>query len=104
MNAESDLVERFFQDPFSCTPPNAERFADFHDRVLNAWESALTSHSGKAVLIVTHGGVIMSVMASVLGLDRLHGRVDVGYASMTRIRPGTDGLPHRLISHGTLTD
>ncbi len=101
MEKESDQVKQFFENPFSCTPPNAEHFSDFHQRVVDAWNVTSQHFSGKSVLIVTHGGVIMSVIAHVLGVDRVHGRIEVDYASFTRIRPGTEGLPDQLISHGS---
>ncbi len=102
METDGALVARFFDDPFGYTPPNAEDFSAFHDRVKKGWESALTEFQGQSVLIVTHGGVIMSVIALVLGLERVHGKIDVGYANLTRIRPGLDGYPHRLVAHGEM--
>jgi len=103
MEKEGDLVKQFFENPFSCTPPNAEHFADFHQRVVDAWNTSLQRFQGQSVLIVTHGGVIMSVIAQVLGVDRIHGRIEVGYASVTRIRPGAENMQDQLIFHGSQT-
>lgn len=104
MAGQEQLVKRFFDDPFACTPPNAEEFADFHQRVLHGWGDVLQKHAGRKVLVITHGGVIMSVLADVFGRKRIHGRIDVDYASMSRIRPGTEGVPHRLVFHGALPE
>ncbi|MBX2867472.1 MAG: alpha-ribazole phosphatase family protein [Acidiferrobacterales bacterium] len=102
METDGALVTRFFDDPFNHTPPNAEEFSVFHERVKQGWESALTAFQSQSVLIITHGGVIMSVIAHVLGLDRVHGKIDVGYANLTRVRPGLADYPHRLVAHGDI--
>ena len=79
MEKEGELVELFFKDPFACTPPNAEHFSDFQERVVKAWNSSLQRFAGKSVLIVTHGGVIMSLIAHVLGVER----IPVSYTHLT---------------------
>ena len=96
-------VQDFFDDPFTHTPPNAERFAAFHDRVLEAWYDIVEQRRNSEVLVITHGGVIMSVVAEIMGRQRIHGRIDVPYACMTRIQLSNAGSSHRLVSHGPVT-
>ncbi len=100
MAREGDLVRRFFDDPFNHSPPNGEDFHAFSDRVRAAWEDLANEPEPGHLLVVTHGGVIINILAQVLGRDRLHGRIDVPYASISRIAPGRDGYPHRLMHHG----
>jgi len=100
MAQDADSVEKFFADPFNFTPPNAEEFSVFHDRVVAAWEALSKDRTESSILVVTHGGVIMSILADIMGMERIHGRIDVGYASLSRIRLGGEGMTHRLVSHG----
>ncbi len=100
MAEDEQRVQDFFDDPFANTPPNAESFSAFHDRVLEGWNRVVEEHQGGEVLVVTHGGVIMSVVAEIMGLRRIHGRIDVPYACMTRIQLSPEDASHRLVSHG----
>ena len=100
MSVHGKEVDQFFADPFSNTPPNGESFAEFHRRVIAAWGRAIEEHRSKSVLIITHGGVIMSVLADIFGVQRIHGCIDVPYASVSRVQIGNEGYPHRLLSHG----
>lgn len=100
MEQDAQSVEQFFSDPFNFTPPNAESFASFHDRVVAAWQEVIEHRRESSTLLVTHGGVIMSILADIMGMHRIHGRIDVGYASLSRIRLGAEGMMHRLVSHG----
>ena len=96
-----ELVQRFFDDPFSSRPPNGEDFRQFTDRVLLAWTAIVEHSASEEVLVITHGGVILSILADVLGRKQLHGRIDVPYACATSIYIGSEGLPHRLLQHGS---
>lgn len=102
MNSEEDAVKAFFDDPFSHTPPGGERFKDFNDRVVEGYQFALKCALKENVIVITHGGVILSILAELLGLDRVHGRIDVPYACITTIKPGAKGLPARLLAHGAI--
>lgn len=102
MAQDNELVQQFFADPFANTPPNAESFSAFHDRVLEGWYHVAQQHGAEKVLIVTHGGVIMSVLAEIMGLKRIHGRIDVPFACLSRIQLSAEGTNHRLVSHGSI--
>ncbi|MGI9316368.1 MAG: histidine phosphatase family protein [bacterium] len=102
MEENAKEVQRFFDDPFAHTPPNAESFSGFHDRVVSAWNHVVEQHGSGTVLVVTHGGVIMSVLAEIMGLQRIHGRIEVPYACLTRIQLSSEGASHRLVSHGSI--
>ncbi|WP_227542947.1 histidine phosphatase family protein [Acinetobacter chinensis] len=57
----AELLANFWQQPSMYYPPNAEKYADFQQRVLNAvqdiYQQMQRQHISRA-LVVTHGGVI----------------------------------------------
>lgn len=56
------VLERFWEDPMLNPPPEGENLAAFEDRVLNGLELLKIQYSSKKVLLVTHGGVIRSLL------------------------------------------
>ncbi len=97
---DGERLQRFFADPVNNTPPGGEEFQSFDRRVQDAWRSIHDDDQSGGTLIITHGGVILSILAHVLGRDRLHGRVDVPYACISRIARGGADYPARLLYHG----
>ena len=100
MRDQASAVERFFADPCAAPPPNGEDFTRFQQRVLTAWRELLEQAPQQRTLVVSHGGVIMVVLAEVLGVDRLHGRIEMAYACHSRIRLDPSSRRPRLVSHG----
>ena len=49
---------RFWADPLTYPPPNAETFQQFQQRLCEAMDAIVASYPGKRVLVITHGGVI----------------------------------------------
>jgi alpha-ribazole phosphatase len=95
----SDLA-RFWADPPGFTPPGAEPFAAFSNRVLSAW-ARLLGYGARHSLVVTHGGAVRVILGSVLRLpaDALI-LIEVPYACITRLRlPDAPGRPS-LMAHG----
>lgn len=90
----------FWSDPLGFTPPGAEVYEDFQERVLSAW-SALRASPGPASLVVTHGGVIRVLIADTLGMPPQNSLlIEVPYACLTRLRlPAPPGRPS-LVCHG----
>ncbi|MGB5830944.1 MAG: histidine phosphatase family protein [Thiohalocapsa sp.] len=103
LSAEQIPIEdlsRFWADPLGYDPPNAESFADFHERISQGWRELLADDLAHP-LIVTHGGVVRVIVGEVLGLraDRLL-LLEVPTACSTRLRVPTGGWRPSLISHG----
>ena len=67
---QSEALGRFWNDPYSFTPPNAEPVAAFEDRVLAAIERLTDRCAGERVLLITHGGVMRLLLAQARGLPR----------------------------------
>ena len=94
-------LTRFWDDPVGYTPPGAEPFDDFRGRVLAGWAGLLAEDQAPHTLVVTHGGTIRVIAASVLGLGDPSGiLIEVPPACTTRLRlPRPPGRPS-LMAHG----
>ena len=95
-------LTRFWDDPVGYTPPGAEPFPSFRQRVLAGWR-ALLAGDGAHTLVVTHGGTVRVILAEVLGMgDRSGLLIEIPPACITRLRvPPPPGRPS-LIGHGAL--
>lgn len=62
----------------------------FDARVDAAFADLLARRPGDTVVVACHGGVIRRIVTHVLGLTG-YPRIDVGYASLTRVRVDADG-------------
>lgn len=95
---EADLA-RFWEDPAGFDPPGAEPFADFSARVLAAWDQ-IRRHGSPHTLVITHGGVIRVILASLLMMPaQALLLIEVPHGSRTRLRvPDPPGRPS-LIFH-----
>ncbi|MBK1643115.1 histidine phosphatase family protein [Thiocapsa imhoffii] len=95
----ADLI-RFWEDPIDYTPPGAEPFASFRQRVLGAWDAVRTAGAAYP-LVVTHGGVIRVILAEVLSMPAAATiLLEVPPACLSRVRvPPSPGRPS-LIRHG----
>lgn len=77
-------VRAFFADPDNHPPPGGEIYAEFRARVLDAWD-AIAADPPPRTLVITHGGVLMLVLAEVLGVKQIGGRIELGFAARARI-------------------
>jgi alpha-ribazole phosphatase len=92
-------LSRFWADPVGFTPPGAEHFAMFHQRVLGAWD-ALRTHRARHPLVVTHGGALRAILGAVLNMPPAALIfIEVPYACHTRLRLPQIGRPS-LMAHG----
>ena len=95
-------LTRFWDDPVGYTPPAAEPFANFRQRVLAGWHQ-LTAAGTAHTLVLTHGGVVRVILAEVLGMNDCSGMlIEVPLASLTRLRiPVSPGRPS-VMAHGVI--
>ena len=84
---DPDCILDFKLDPVAKRPRGAEPLAEFHARVVAAYEDIGRIHAGRHVLVVAHAGVIRMALCHALGLpfERAY-RINVGSAGMARIR------------------
>jgi len=100
-DAADDLFQ-FMQNPLSITPPQGEAYIIFEQRVLDAWQELLLTLQQNNIehcLLVTHGGVIRTIISDVLGFPATHlCRLEVPYACLSRIKQ-YHGSPASLSFH-----
>lgn len=96
MDADPEVLMRFWSDPIANTPPGAEPLTEFRDRVVAAWDDLLARHAGRQVLVVGHAGSMRMVIRHVLEMPLANVfRLQVGYAATARLRVDTqDGISH----------
>lgn len=100
---DTERVTRFWQNPVACSPPGGESFADFRERVAQAWESLLADGVGQHLLVVAHGGTIRMVLGRVLGMPLEHlFRVEIPHASVTRVGIASNGMMRLVFHNGRL--
>ena len=82
--ADSEALNRFYQDPIHNRPEGAEPLETFSNRVWSAYKKIAAEHSGKHILIVAHAGVIRAITANVLEmpLDDVYSRLKIEYAAI----------------------
>lgn len=82
-------VSDFFINPDKNTPPNGESLIDFSQRIERTINLLLEQYAGKRIGVITHAGVIRTIVAWCLKMDYTSGvqfrRFAVGYASITHI-------------------
>ena len=65
----NDDLKRWWENPVSVRIPGGETMGELADRCLGALKQIVRRHNGGNVLIVTHGGPIRTITASVLEMD-----------------------------------
>jgi alpha-ribazole phosphatase len=94
MESEGDALSRFWRDPAANTPPGGEPLEAFQARVLAAWSSLRGAPHGSKTLVVSHGGVIRTLLCVLLGhpLHRLlELETEIGHGALHRVRLCHDG-------------
>lgn len=97
METHAEELTKFWENPLLHTPPAAEALRDFQTRVIDAWREMIDRYRGENLLVITHGGVIRTILCHVQQhpIERLLELV-VEHASLHRIQVSAqaDGL-HR---------
>jgi len=63
-----DLYRQWMENPTEVQFPNGESFSRMRERVLGAYHPLLATHEGTSIAIITHGGVVRTVLADALGI------------------------------------
>jgi alpha-ribazole phosphatase len=64
--------ERWLDDPLAWPAPGGEALGDFAARTARAFARMRLAHPDRDLIVVSHGGVIKSLLCEVLGLDVRH--------------------------------
>ncbi len=98
-----DLLEKWISDPAHVPPPNGETLIQLATRVKEAVDELRSQHTDKTVLVVTHGGVIRTMLCLSLGLDlNRHTQFESDTGSLSELSFYEEGASLRLfngISH-----
>ncbi|MET0088614.1 MAG: alpha-ribazole phosphatase family protein [Candidatus Thiodiazotropha sp.] len=91
---DEKALERFYHDPIEYRPAGAEPLKSFNERVSAAYEAVIARYAGQHVLIVTHAGVIRSILRKTLQapLASMY-RISIETASLTRIQITSERPP-----------
>lgn len=67
-------------------PPNGENFIDLANRCGQFWTELIEKQSDKNIIIITHAGIIRSILAHILGFPLKNAfSLQIDYASITKI-------------------
>jgi len=106
MQQNPEALKQFWADPVKNTPPNGEHYTVFKNRVLTAWQSILINIINKHVCMVTHAGVIRTIVQHVLGMpDTNLFRLDIKHGGITRIElngNATEAVPRLIFLNSKL--
>jgi alpha-ribazole phosphatase len=79
-------IDRWAQDHTNRAPPNGETFNQLHLRVAEFLAEVNTNSAGTPIVVVTHGGVIRTLLADTLGLPLMNiFRLQIDYSSVTQL-------------------
>jgi len=65
---QADALGRFWEDPFSFTPPGGEPLAAFCARINGAVGLLQANYTGQRLLVISHAGVMRVLLAQARGL------------------------------------
>ncbi|SDS44372.1 alpha-ribazole phosphatase [Halopseudomonas xinjiangensis] len=89
---QAEELGRFWDDPYTFTPPAGEPVVAFRQRIVDVLAALAERYAGQRVLAVTHAGVMRLLLARARGLpDRDLLQVQVGYAQLVSLRRLDDG-------------
>ena len=63
------LVNAYWDDYWNAAPPGGESMRDLRERIAPAWEALERAHRGEHLLLVTHAGVIRTLLCAELGVS-----------------------------------
>jgi probable phosphoglycerate mutase len=81
-----DAILRRDWEAIGWDPPDV-----FHGRVVDAWQQIIEQRGGERVLVACHGGVVRRIVSHLLGVAD-YARVEVDYASITRVKIDDKGV------------
>jgi len=97
------LLEKWINDPAHIPPPNGETLIELAARVREAVDEFKSRHVKDTVLVVTHGGVIRTLLCLSLGLDlNRHMQFESATGSLSELSFYEEGVSLKLfngISH-----
>ncbi|MDH5518016.1 MAG: histidine phosphatase family protein [Gammaproteobacteria bacterium] len=94
-----DEYTNFYNDPVNLRPEGAEPLDEFIRRTTRCYEKILERYQQKHVLIVSHAGVMRSIIAHTLHAKQIGlYRITINNASISRIRATENGNMLELLN------
>jgi alpha-ribazole phosphatase len=86
-----DIYRRWMEAPTEVEFPGGESFATMQTRVLGAARELRVRHAGESIALVTHGGVIRTLLVEVYGMDpRRMFEIELPYGAIRRVALPSD--------------
>jgi alpha-ribazole phosphatase len=96
-------MNSFWNNPEKGTPPNAEPYLEFEQRIQNAWHELVKLSDAKHILLVAHGGTIRAILKIIIGFPiQSFFKIDIPNASLSRVII-EDKLPRLSFINGQLS-
>jgi len=90
---QQNELKKYWGDPISYTPPNAENFMDFQFRVNSAFKEITKKYKDERVLLVAHGGVIRQIVSFVLSIPFTKmQQIHIDHGGLTRVECYDDNM------------
>jgi len=87
-----EKYQELWQNPDDFIAPNGESMSAFSERVLAGLDNILNTYQNQSILLVTHGGVIRTVLSHALDISSLSVlKFNISYAQMSRLHYYSDG-------------
>lgn len=99
---DSDMLYSFWNDPSTVTPPGAESYEQFQQRLTEGLRT-ISLHDASHIAVLTHGGVIKTLVSLVLEIPAQNLlSIETPLASRTRIRVSNhdEQFYFSLLQHG----
>lgn len=92
-------LNNWMNDFVNTGAPNGESFITLHKRVVNFIEELLLNHSeDKKIILVSHAGVIRSMLAYLLAMPLTHAfKLPINFGSITKMKIYKDEAWNKLI-------
>ena len=88
----SEKYQQLWQTPDDFIAPNGESMQAFYKRVSKGVDEILNTYQNQSILLITHAGVIRTIMANALKINTLSvQKFNIGYAQMSRLHCYPDG-------------
>lgn len=88
----SEKYQQLWQTPDDFIAPNGESMQSFYKRVSKGVDEILDTYQNKSILLITHAGVIRTILANALEINTLSvQKFNIGYAQMSRLHCYPDG-------------
>jgi len=98
--SDSEKLQQLWDSPENFIAPSGESMIAFAQRVKQGWQTLLKKHENGNILLITHAGVIRSILADTLNISYQSTlRFNIEYAHLSQLHHYPDGI-YSLRSHG----